>query len=71
MTAAVKSLHDVTHVALEPLPFDTALQAARDSLTEHSTADIHDHDEMITAAVALFIRLHGLVDALDAKDGQQ
>ncbi|MEV4424003.1 hypothetical protein AB0K23_01240 [Streptomyces sp. NPDC049602] len=72
MTDAVTSLHDIAHHALETAPpFDVALQEARASLTEHATADIHDHHEMITAAVALYIRLHGLVAALDAQDGRQ
>ncbi|MFB7605227.1 hypothetical protein [Streptomyces gardneri] len=72
MTADVQSLRDTADVALqEAPPFDTALQAARDSLTEYATADIHDHHEMITAAVALYIRLHGLVAALEAQEGTQ
>ncbi|MFG3488497.1 hypothetical protein [Streptomyces sp. NPDC047972] len=72
MTRSVTTVRDVaTHALDVVVPFDIALSAARDSLTEHGTADINDPDEMIAATVALYIRLHGLVNALDAKDGQQ
>lgn len=72
MTAAVDSLHDITRDSLEAVPpLDVALQEARRSLAEYATADIHEHGEMITAAVALYIRLHGLVAALDTQDGTQ
>lgn len=72
MTRSVTTLRDVaTHALAVVMPFDIALSAARDSLTEHGAADITDSDEMIAAAVALYIRLHGLIDALNAKDGQE
>jgi len=72
VTDAVTPLHDIAHYALETAPtFDVALQEARASLTEHATADIHDHHETIAAAVALYIRLHHLVAALDAQADTQ
>ncbi|MBT2378999.1 hypothetical protein J7E90_16995 [Streptomyces sp. ISL-111] len=48
-------------------PLDVALRRARDVLAEKAGANIHDHDEMIRAAVSLEMRLRTLVAALDAE----
>ncbi|MEU3204274.1 hypothetical protein ABZ702_10390 [Streptomyces cyaneofuscatus] len=47
-------------------PLSTALARARKVLEEKATANIHDHDDMIRAAVGLEMRLRQLVAALEA-----
>jgi hypothetical protein len=47
-----------------------ALRLARTVLEDKATANIHDHNEMIRAAVGLEMRLRQLVAALDKKDGR-
>ncbi|MBH0242885.1 hypothetical protein I3W98_08810 [Streptomyces cavourensis] len=49
---------------------DTALRLARRTLAEKATANIHDPDEMIRAAVGLEMRLRQLVTALDKEAGR-
>ncbi|MFD0344028.1 hypothetical protein ACFVH0_36080 [Streptomyces sp. NPDC127117] len=44
---------------------DTALRLARKVLDEKSTANIHDPEAMLRAAVSLELRLRELVAALD------
>nr|WTB31093.1 hypothetical protein OG781_17830 [Streptomyces sp. NBC_00830] len=51
-------------------PLDAALRHARKVLEEKATANIHDADEMIRAAVGLEMRLRALVAALDAEAGR-
>lgn len=51
-------------------PLGTALDLARKVLEEKATANIHDRDEMIAAAVGLEMRLRVLVAALDKKAGR-
>lgn len=57
----------------EPLPSDAyaaplhiALRLAREDLAVHQSANIHDREAMIRAAVVLEVRLRGLLAALDA-----
>ena len=47
-----------------------ALRLARTVLEDKATANIHDHDEMIRAAVGLEMRLRQLVTALDKEAGR-
>ena len=47
------------------LPLDMAIDVAREQLAESSTANIHDHQAMLRAAVQLEMRLRQLVAALD------
>lgn len=47
-------------------PLDIALRLAREDLAEQQSADIHDREAMIRAAVVLEVRLRGLLAALDA-----
>ncbi|MGW3437075.1 hypothetical protein ACWDB3_07825 [Streptomyces bacillaris] len=49
---------------------DTALRLARQVLKEKATANIHDRDEMLRAAVTLDARLRSLVAALDKEAGR-
>ncbi|MEU5716581.1 hypothetical protein AB0G71_12450 [Streptomyces sp. NPDC020403] len=51
-------------------PVDAALRHARAVLEDKATANIHDHDEMIRAAVGLEMRLRQLVAALDKEAGR-
>lgn len=51
-------------------PLDRARRSAREVLDEKAGANIHDHDEMIRAAVGLEMRLRGLLAALDAEEGE-
>ncbi|MFD3530488.1 hypothetical protein [Streptomyces sp. NPDC058664] len=52
-------------------PVDSAIQRAREVLEEYASANIHDHNEMIRAAISLEMRLRGLVAALDAEQVQR
>lgn len=47
-------------------PLSTALSLAQEDLAAHQSANVHDHQAMIRAAVTLEIRLRGLLAALDA-----
>lgn len=49
------------------VPLSAALDRAREVLAEKATANIHDHDEMLRAAVSLEMRLRQLVAALEAE----
>lgn len=51
-------------------PVDAALRRAREVLEEKATANIHDKDEMLRAAVGLEMRLRALVAALDKEAGR-
>ncbi|MFE2243888.1 hypothetical protein ACFXCU_30815 [Streptomyces virginiae] len=72
MTTAVPvRLHDPSRDASAWLPpLDIALRAARDTLTRHAQADIHDHGDMLEAATGLDYALRILVAALDAEAGR-
>lgn len=50
-----------------PLPVATALDLARRGLAEQQSANIHDHNAMLQAAVSLHGRLFCLITALDAE----
>ncbi|MFD6421057.1 hypothetical protein [Streptomyces sp. NPDC060198] len=49
---------------------DMALELARDTLAMQATANIHDHNAMVRAAVALEDRLRTLVASLDKEAGR-
>ncbi|MEV0492391.1 hypothetical protein [Streptomyces atratus] len=51
-------------------PLDAALRLARQVLDEKATANIHDRDEMLAAAVGLEMRLRALVAAFDKEAGR-
>ncbi|MET8401408.1 hypothetical protein [Streptomyces sp900116325] len=51
-------------------PLDQAIDRARKVLDEKATANIHDTDEMLRAAVGLEMRLRSLVAALDKEAGR-
>ncbi|MFG2589073.1 hypothetical protein [Streptomyces sp. NPDC048438] len=52
-------------------PLDSALARARKVLEEKAGANIHDHDEMLRAAVSLEMRLRQLVAAIDEDASQK
>lgn len=56
-----------------PLPasVDGELRIARKYLGKVASANIHDHEAMLTAAVGLDHRLRALIAALDAERGEQ
>ncbi|MEV6571848.1 hypothetical protein [Streptomyces sp. NPDC051577] len=69
MTTAV---HDPLHDPERDIrdwtsPVDIALQSARHALAESASANIHDHNDMLRAAVGLDHALRSLVAALDAE----
>lgn len=69
-TRAYTPLHDPEKDSRAYVPpVDAALRLARAVLDEKATANIHDKDEMLAAAVGLEMRLRTLVAALD-KEGQ-
>ncbi|MDT9689410.1 hypothetical protein Q5762_13900 [Streptomyces sp. P9(2023)] len=51
-------------------PLDIARSAGRQALERHEAANIHDHTEMLRAAVALEMALRQVLDALDAEEGR-
>lgn len=70
-TTSYTPLHDPERDALRYVsPLDQALRHAREVLAEKATANIHDHDEMLRAAVGLEMRLRQLVAALDTEAGR-
>ncbi|MFD8640827.1 hypothetical protein ACFV14_11015 [Streptomyces zaomyceticus] len=71
MTASVSPLHDPERDALGyTVPLDSAIRRAREVLDEHAGANIHDHNEMLRAAVALDLRLRSLIAALAAEESR-
>ncbi|MYR76556.1 MULTISPECIES: hypothetical protein [unclassified Streptomyces] len=52
------------------LPLDMAIDVAREQLAESATANIHDHQALLRAAVHLEMRLRQLVAALDTEAGR-
>lgn len=46
-------------------PLDIVVACAREELAKYAPANIHNHDEMVHAAVGLEMRLRQLVAALD------
>lgn len=63
-------LHDpAVHGTYVP-PLDIALSCARETLAEHASASIYDHDQVLRAAISLDIRLRQLVAALDEANGE-
>ncbi|MEU2800262.1 hypothetical protein [Streptomyces sp. NPDC007117] len=67
-TTSYTPLYDPEKDALGYVPpLSAALDQARLVLAEKATANIHDHDDMIRAAVGLEMRLRQLVAALEAE----
>ena len=70
-TTGYTPLYDPERDALSYVsPLGSALDRAREVLEEKATANIHDHDEMLRAAVSLEMRLRQLVAALDKEAGR-
>ncbi|MFE5301795.1 hypothetical protein [Streptomyces sp. NPDC056632] len=71
MTTSLSPLYDAERDATSWVPpVDIAVRSARRTLEEYAGANIHDHDEMLRAAVCLGMRLRALVAALDAEAGR-
>ncbi|MFH9134416.1 hypothetical protein [Streptomyces sp. NPDC017524] len=74
MSVDTSALHTSLYDPADDLPWtpslDVALDQARRVLEEKATANIHDRDEMIRAAVSLEMRLRQLVAALDKEAGR-
>lgn len=74
MSVDTSALHSPLYDPADDLPWapslDVALDQARRVLAEKATANIHDRDEMIRAAVGLEMSLRQLVAALDEEAGR-
>ena len=66
--ASDSPLHRPAYAPWVP-PLGMALDLAREALAERASANIHDKQAMIAAAVDLEIRLRGLIAALDKSNG--
>ncbi|MGW1252553.1 hypothetical protein [Streptomyces sp. NPDC002535] len=53
-----------------PVELGLARRLARETVNEQANASIHDHHQILRAAVALDLRLRDLLDALDAEEGR-
>ncbi|WP_328757445.1 hypothetical protein [Streptomyces sp. NBC_00271] len=69
MNATPLSAYDDSDPA--PASVSAELRMAAETLDETATADIHSDTDMIRSAVALRMRLHALVTALDAERGER
>lgn len=63
--SAYNPLHEPDEEPLVPAFVDVELKLARQYLDKVATANIHDHNAMLKAAVGLDHRLRMLVAALD------
>ncbi|MFE5662436.1 hypothetical protein ACFQ7W_00700 [Streptomyces niveus] len=71
VTTSYTPLHDPAEEdAYPPVDLEYAISQAREVLGEKASANIHDHDEMIRAAVGLDYSLRRLLAALDAEAGR-
>ncbi|WP_327430919.1 hypothetical protein [Streptomyces sp. NBC_01236] len=69
--SAYDPLHGDTDATPEPLTLDVELSATRRILAETAPLNIHSHDDMLQAAVALNCRVRALVAVLDAERGDR
>ncbi|KUL26631.1 hypothetical protein [Streptomyces regalis] len=60
-----------TDEPLTPLSVDDELRMAQQTLEKVGSYNIHDHMQMIRAAVALDDRMRSLISALDAERGER
>ncbi|QIY96942.1 hypothetical protein HEP87_26760 [Streptomyces sp. S1D4-11] len=70
MTTSYDPLHGPDEEPPFPASLDGELKLTRQLLNEVATANIHDHPDMLKAAVALNCRVRGLLAALDAERGE-
>lgn len=71
MTGSYHPLHDPEDdVDVAPVDLAYAISEARKVVAEKAVANIHDHDQMIRAAVGLDHVLRNLLAALDAEAGR-
>ncbi|MGV9337869.1 hypothetical protein [Streptomyces sp. NPDC003688] len=71
MSASYSPLRKAEYGPSFPGSVDRELAATRRILDETASLNIHSHDEMLRAAVALDCRVRGLVAALDAERGER
>ncbi|MET8982116.1 hypothetical protein ABZX85_41690 [Streptomyces sp. NPDC004539] len=62
-------LHSPDHMPSPPASLDAEIRLSREALDDTATANLHDHDEIMSCAVVLNIRMRALLDALDARRG--
>lgn len=71
MSDAHTPLHDPARDSRDWTPsLDLARDVARDALTNHEGANIHDHTAMLRAATSLEFVLRDLLAALDKEAGE-
>ncbi|MEU3203532.1 hypothetical protein ABZ702_06545 [Streptomyces cyaneofuscatus] len=66
-TTAHAPLHDPERDSSWLPPLDIILACAREKIAKYANANIHDHGDMLQAAVSHHIRLREFVAALDAE----
>lgn len=71
MTKIHEPLRGPDHTLPPAHSLDVELAVARRILTETAPLNIHDHSDMLKAAVALDCRVRALVAALDAERGER
>ncbi|MFF0127338.1 hypothetical protein ACFYTG_16650 [Streptomyces mirabilis] len=70
MSTAYEPLHGADDVSPAPESLDIEIAVTRRILDETAALNIHDHRDMLKAAVALNCRVRGLLAALDAERGE-
>ncbi|GAB3169883.1 hypothetical protein [Streptomyces incanus] len=70
MSTSYNPLHDPDDTEVFPAPLDRELRAVREYLDRVATANIHDHQAMVKAAVGLHYRMRSLIAAVDAERGE-
>ncbi|MFJ9474699.1 hypothetical protein ACIRRI_06745 [Streptomyces mirabilis] len=70
MSTAYDPLHGPDDTTPEPASLDIEIAVTRRILDETAALNIHDHMDMLKAAVALDCRVRGLLAALDAERGE-
>ncbi|MGW0169187.1 hypothetical protein ACWDWT_29040 [Streptomyces sp. NPDC003343] len=67
---AYEALHGPNDRALDLSSLDIEIACTRRVLDETAPLNIHDHSEMLSAAVKLDIRLRNLLAAIEAERGE-
>ncbi|MFJ8027430.1 hypothetical protein [Streptomyces sp. NPDC096311] len=67
---AYEPLHGPDDVTPEPASLDIEIAVTRRILEETAALNIHDHTDMLKAAVALNCRVRGLLAAVAAERGE-
>lgn len=70
MSDAYEPLHGPDDLSPAPESLDIEIATTRRIIDETAALNIHDHMDMLKAAVALNCRVRGLLAALDAERGE-